>query len=618
MKRMKFVLACSLLMGGLAVGAVQSSYVKKVNAEELVYKTLTFSKESNSKAVSSYSDSWSATIDGFTWNITNFNNNNNGWNFIRAGSNKAASTATIATDSIMDKEISAVKVTVDAVTASFIESTSLTVASDKNFTNIVATVAKDAEKGTMIYEIAEPVASAYYKLTYNCKKASSNGPIQISKVEYCYETINPDLPTYTTTFYANDGTEDAYSAVSVNAGQKVEFPEDPTREGYIFEGWYTDPAEGEKVTSIESSPEQDTNLYAHWKQETSGDIFARGDTKAQLSASYTKVGKVTEKVYKKVTSDLIDWTGEYLIVYEDGSLVFDGSLTTLDAISNYKSVTISGDEISATENENYSFTFEKVEGGYAIKSSSGYYIGNTANGNDLKSSKTTQYPNKISFVSNEEINIISSESYLRFNSTSNQTRFRYFKSTSYTNQKAIQLYRAEGGDTAEYTITDATIRYGSIMPKEVYDENASYGLLVTSGKVVASQTYSFADVLELAEDLDEDGKISAIEFELTLEEFYGTEATNYENIIPVKTDVNGDADENGDFYQFGVRFTDTLKHIDTALCAAAYMEVDGQVYLASETNYSLRTLAEEYLRQGILADNADAQGILNAILNYGL
>lgn len=615
MKRMKFVLACSLLMGGLAVGAVQSSYVKKVNAEELVYKTLTFSKESNSKGVSSYADSWSATIDGFTWNITNFNNNNNGWNYIKAGRKNTASIATIATDSIMDKEISAVKVTVDAVTASFIESTSLTVANDKNFTDIVATVEKDAEKGTMIYEIAEPVASAYYKLTYNCKIASSNGPIQISKVEYCYETINPDLPTYTTTFYANDGTEDAYSAVSVNAGQKVEFPEDPTREGYIFEGWYTDPAEGEKVTSIESSPEQDTNLYAHWKQETSGDIFARGDTKAQLSASYTKVGKVTEKVYKKVTSDLIDWTGEYLIVYEDGNYVFDGSLTKLDATSNYKSVTINGDEISATENENYSFTFEKVEGGYAIKSSSGYYIGRTAKSNGLNSSQETKYVNTISFDSNASaVNICSSEVYLKFNATSGQTRFRYFGS----NQQAIQLYKAEGGDTAEYTITDATIRYGSIMPKEIYDENASYGLLVTSGKVVASQTYSFADVLELAEDLDEDGKISAIEFELTLEEFYGTEATNYENIIPVKTDVNGDADENGDFYQFGVRFTDTLKHIDTALCAAAYMEVDGQVYLASETNYSLRTLAEEYLRQGILADNADAQGILNAILNYGL
>ena len=43
--------------------------------EEVVYKTLTFSSTTNSNGVSSYTAEWSATIDGFTWTINNFNNN---------------------------------------------------------------------------------------------------------------------------------------------------------------------------------------------------------------------------------------------------------------------------------------------------------------------------------------------------------------------------------------------------------------------------------------------------------------------------------------------------------------------------------------------------------------
>ena len=36
-------------------------------AEETLYKTLTFSKETNGKSISSYTETWTATIDEFTW-----------------------------------------------------------------------------------------------------------------------------------------------------------------------------------------------------------------------------------------------------------------------------------------------------------------------------------------------------------------------------------------------------------------------------------------------------------------------------------------------------------------------------------------------------------------------
>ena len=37
--------------------------------------------------------------------------------------------------------------------------------------------------------------------------------------------------------------------------------------------------------------------------------------------------------YTKVTAAPADWSGEYLIVYEDAGFIFDGSRTTLDAVS---------------------------------------------------------------------------------------------------------------------------------------------------------------------------------------------------------------------------------------------------------------------------------------------
>ena len=63
-------------------------------------------------------------------------------------------------------------------------------------------------------------------------------------------------------------------------------------------------------------------------------------------------------VYEKVTSAPSDWSGQYLIVYEDEGLAFDGSRTTLDATSNAKTITLSNSQISINE-DNFYFTIAK-------------------------------------------------------------------------------------------------------------------------------------------------------------------------------------------------------------------------------------------------------------------
>ena len=67
-------------------------------AQTAVY-TLTFGADKNSDKVSSYTGTFSVTDNGMTFNMAAFNNNNNGWDFVRCGRKNTASAATITTGS---------------------------------------------------------------------------------------------------------------------------------------------------------------------------------------------------------------------------------------------------------------------------------------------------------------------------------------------------------------------------------------------------------------------------------------------------------------------------------------------------------------------------------------
>lgn len=146
--------------------------------------------------------------------------------------------------------------------------------------------------------------------------------------------------------------------------------------------------------------------------------------------------------YVKVTSTPSDWSGDYLIVYEAGKVAFNGGLASLDAVKNTIAVAISNNEIEANATTNAAkFTIAKSGSNYTIKSASGYYVGQTSNANGLKSNKTTTYSHTISLNSDGSVHMISGGAYLRYNAASDQCRFRYYKSGTYTEQKAIFLYK---------------------------------------------------------------------------------------------------------------------------------------------------------------------------------
>jgi hypothetical protein len=151
----------------------------------------------------------------------------------------------------------------------------------------------------------------------------------------------------------------------------------------------------------------------------------------------------TEKSYVKVTSAADITAGQYLIVYEEGALALNGSLAKIDAEGNGSAVTIADGKIASTADvDKMSFTFAVVDGGFSILAKNGKYIGSTGSKNELKEN-TAALVNVITFQAAGDVHIVGTAgSVLRYNNAAtNGTRFRYYKSTSYTSQQPIHLYK---------------------------------------------------------------------------------------------------------------------------------------------------------------------------------
>ena len=70
---------------------------------------------------------------------------------------------------------------------------------------------------------------------------------------------------YTVTFYMNDSSGSVYTTSSVVADEIVAEPTPPTRENYVFNGWYED-AECTEPYEFELLVMENINLYAGWRQ----------------------------------------------------------------------------------------------------------------------------------------------------------------------------------------------------------------------------------------------------------------------------------------------------------------------------------------------------------------
>ena len=149
-------------------------------AEELVY-TCVFNS-STSKGVSSYTQSWTNTCDGKVWEMVNWNNNNNGWSYVKCGIG-----ATITDAASVPESISTIKITIDAITASSVNGIYLQVSDNTDFSaSEKITIGKTT--GVKTVSIPSPSPNKYYKITFDTKATKC---VQVSKIEYYKAETRP-------------------------------------------------------------------------------------------------------------------------------------------------------------------------------------------------------------------------------------------------------------------------------------------------------------------------------------------------------------------------------------------------------------------------------------------
>ena len=176
------------IYGGARVDETQSgsvvvteAYFEKTDAvdptEDVLPIDIQFGPDYNSTKVGGYDNTWTATKDGKTWTITNFNNNNNNWNFIKCGRKNAESVASIASPAI-NAVVTNYVITLDKVAN--VTSATLTIQGENTEGEVI-----DITDKFVAGDVNIPVVGANgstYTLTINNASASGNGSVQISKI----------------------------------------------------------------------------------------------------------------------------------------------------------------------------------------------------------------------------------------------------------------------------------------------------------------------------------------------------------------------------------------------------------------------------------------------------
>ena len=171
---------------GVAVGS--NSEFNEAKAAETVFAEATFNATNNKTAVGSYTATWENVTDNFSWSISNFNNNNNGWELIKCGRKDYASTASISTISTVPVPITNVSINISALTKAYISSITLYGGSDA--TTSIGTFSISSGTQTVIVPTNQRTANQKYKIEFVCTAGKSNGLVTLAGVSLYADNSN--------------------------------------------------------------------------------------------------------------------------------------------------------------------------------------------------------------------------------------------------------------------------------------------------------------------------------------------------------------------------------------------------------------------------------------------
>ncbi|MBR4468410.1 MAG: endonuclease [Bacteroidales bacterium] len=157
--------------------------------------------------------------------------------------------------------------------------------------------------------------------------------------------------------------------------------------------------------------------------------------------------------YVKVTTAPTDWSGEYLLVYENNAT--SGYVWTgVDAANCFQEAAIT--DYSIEDNGFVTIIIAPMSGGYSIRinggTNDGKYIYGQSGNNTIRFG-TSASLNTLEYES-DWVKITSNTSVMRFNKAASEMRFRYYKAASYLNNniESVQLYKKTDGQTVEQSI----------------------------------------------------------------------------------------------------------------------------------------------------------------------
>ena len=294
--------------------------------------------------------------------------------------------------------------------------------------------------------------------TFTITKSGSNYLVQSKSGYYIGNTSSSknQLQSSKTTKYTNTISIDSNGNVSIiaSAGYYLRYNKDSGQTRFRY------------YKSTSTYP-----LVSLYKLvETTGESTTTTTTVNYYFTNRAFTDNETQGYYVKVTEDLTDWSGDYLVVFEGtdkkADAVFDGSRPTLDEAHNIlNGVSANGGAIKAKQSiDAAKITITKSGDKYAIKAN-GKYIAPTSGANGI--TVGTENLHTIAFADGKVDIIGSTGSYLRFNSDNgkNNYRFRYYQASSYQNQAAITLYK---WIPLEAAITGAQVTVGADLSINYY------------------------------------------------------------------------------------------------------------------------------------------------------
>lgn len=317
--------------------------------DETVWKSLSFpdDNKANNKC-QTYAKTWTAKIGDDSWSVSNFNNNNWNWTYIKCGSKNNASVAAIVNDVAYTETVT--KVVVKIKTASSLDkvnSVRLITASDKKCNNIVETIdgsfgSNSTFTGDLTFNVTKPAKNLFYKFVIDIKKAT-NGIISISGVDYYISNSETSTPPTTTTFGANSGKTFTFT--------------NGTLEGFTA------------PTAIATKSDDNTDLSNLIEYTSSdADIVAVDSKTGELTFTNTKFGKATITATLPKTDTYQTSTDSYIVENKDNhiatSLSFNGTDITLTEGKTDAGTDFTG--YTATEANNIAGTITYAASGDAV------------------------------------------------------------------------------------------------------------------------------------------------------------------------------------------------------------------------------------------------------------